>query len=66
MVLLLGLDINQSPASQYRGKIGDLEDLATELKANRVRFVVVDYPAYSSYAIPRNCAHMFVTLRLVE
>ncbi|CAN0232663.1 unnamed protein product [Ectocarpus sp. 6 AP-2014] len=66
VVDLLGLDVNKPSSSQYTGAIVDLEGLATRLRVNGIRFVVVDFPECCSYAIPARCAHMFVTLRLVE
>lgn len=66
VVRLFKLDVRKPPAVQYRGSVPDLRRLAAELKANSIRFVVIDFPEACSYAIPGKCAHMFVTLRLAE
>ncbi|CAM9479955.1 unnamed protein product [Ectocarpus sp. 13 AM-2016] len=66
VVDLLALDVSKPYSSQYTGEIVDLEGLATRLRANGIRFILVDFPECCSYAIPARCAHMFVTLRLVE
>ncbi|CBJ27861.1 conserved unknown protein [Ectocarpus siliculosus] len=66
VVRLFKLDVRKPPAMQYGGAVSDLRRLAAELKANSIGFVVIDFPEACSYAIPGKCAHMSVTLRLVE
>ncbi|CAN0313746.1 unnamed protein product [Scytosiphon promiscuus] len=66
VVDLLRLNTSQPSAAQYRGPELDVDGLASKLKENSIKFVVCDFPPDCSYAIPSRCAHMFVTLRLVE
>lgn len=60
------LDVRKLPNFQYTGKKVDLEGLATLLRAEEIRFVVMEFPSECSYILPSGCAHMFVTLGLFE
>ena len=61
-----GLDLQKLPSFQYTGKKVDLEGLARILRAAKIRFVVMEFLSECSYIIPSGCAHMFVTLGLIE
>lgn len=66
VIRVLSLDIRKNATCQYAGPIECLEELGAKLKEHKIRFVVVDFPPDCSYIIPPGCAHMFVTLGLVE
>lgn len=66
VVKTLGIDISKESTRQYSGTIETLPDFARELRAASIRFVVMDFPARCSYALPAKCAHVFVTKGLVE
>jgi len=63
---VLDLRLKEKSASQYKGGLRTLEEFASELRKEGIRFCIVDYPADCSYFIPAGCAHAFVTCRLVE
>lgn len=62
---VLKLDVSQQLQAQHPGKI-DLNGLARKLRGNSVRFVAMEFPPECSYILPSDCAHVFVTLALVE
>jgi len=66
VVEALRLDLSQRTFRQYTGPIKTLEDLASVLRERDLRFVVMDFPAGCSYILPGGCAHMFVTMGLIE
>lgn len=65
VVAELGLDLEKNSPSQYSGTI-DLEGLARILREAGIRFVVMEFPSDCSYILPSSCAHMFVTMGLIE
>lgn len=66
VVTLLGLKVSEPSATQYTGNTLHLEDLAELLQERGILFVVANFPAACSYAIPCNSVHAFITLRLTE
>lgn len=66
VVKTLGIDISQESTRQYSGPISTLPGFARALSAAKIRFVVMNFPARCSYALPAKCAHVFVTEGLVE
>lgn len=62
----LQIDTGKESTSQYRGQTRTLLEFARVLKGAGIRFVVVDFPASCSYALPAECAHVFITIGLVE
>lgn len=66
VIRALDLDLNKESTSQYSGAIKTLPNFAAKLRDAHVRFVVVNLPTRCSYALPARCAHVFITLGLVE
>lgn len=61
VVEVLGLVITNPSATQYTGAKLGIGGLIEILNKNGIRFSVVGFPQRCSYAIPRGCAHLFVT-----
>lgn len=66
VVEALRLDLSERTFRQYSGPMKTLEGLASVLREKGLRFVVMEFPAGCSYILPAGCAHMFVTLGLIE
>lgn len=66
VIKMLELDLDNQATRQYKGGVKDLPGIAAILKANYIRFVVMEFPARCSYAIPLGCAHAFLSLGVVE
>lgn len=66
VIQALRLNTTKTATCQYSGTIASLEGLVPVLKAHGIRFVVMEFPSSCSYIIPSGCAHMFVTLGLIE
>ena len=62
----LKINTNKESTSQYGGPSRTLPEFARVLKSNGIRFVVMNFPSECSYALPARCAHVFVTIGLVE
>ena len=62
----LKIDTAKESTSQYGGKVRTLPEFARALRGAGIRFVVMDIPARCSYALPARCAHVFITIGLVE
>ena len=62
----LDIDIRKESTSQYRGTLTTLPQFARKLREAKIRFVVMDFPGRCSYALPAQCAHVFITIGLVE
>lgn len=65
VVTMLGLDLEKLAHCQYSGEV-NLEGLAEILREAKVRFVLMEFPPECSYIIPSGCAHMFLTMGLIE
>ena len=62
----LDIDTRKESTSQYGGKPRTLPEFAIVLRDAGIRFVVMDFPWRCSYVLPAKCAHVFITLGLVE
>lgn len=59
-------DTGKESTSQYGGRLQTLPEFARVLRGAGIRFVVMNFPARCSYALPAKCAHVFTTIGLVE
>ena len=62
----LKIDTRKESTAQYGGRLTTLPQFAQKLREAGIRFVAMDFPARCSYALPARCAHVFITLGLVE
>ncbi|CAN0261029.1 unnamed protein product [Ectocarpus sp. 12 AP-2014] len=62
----LKIDTRKESTGQYGGNLTTLPELARELREAGIRFVAMDFPGRCSYALPAQCAHVFITRGLVE
>ena len=66
VVKTLKINTAKESTSQYGGDVQTLPEFARTLRGAGIRFVVVDFPVRCCYALPARCAHVFVTIGLVE
>lgn len=66
VIRVLRLDILKPSSTQCPLNHMGIDDVVQTLKDDSITFAVVSFPQRCSYAIPRGCAHFFVTHHLVE